>query len=79
MNEGHRKEEGVTHLSRKMFEQGFGRRIGVLQAVHTDRESLQGRKKAAREQVRRLQEPLHFEKKPQLAVAEPVLWGIRGE
>lgn len=44
MKKDHRKEEGVGHLSQKMFEQSFGGRLGVPQAGHTERESLQGRK-----------------------------------
>lgn len=79
MKKDHRKEEGVMHLSQKMFEQSFGEGIGVLQAGPTERErpqgrkptrkkSLQGRKSAASGNVRRLGEPLYFEKTPQLAV-----------
>lgn len=90
MKKDHRKEEGVVHLSQKMFEQSFGEGIGVLQAGPTERErpqgrkptrkkSLQGRKSAASGNVRRLGEPLYFEKTPQLAVIKRAKEGDEGE
>lgn len=90
MKKDHRKEEGVMHLSQKMFEQSFGEGIGVLQAGPTERErpqgrkptrkkSLQGRKSAASGNVRRLGEPLYFEKTPQLAVIKRAKEGDEGE
>lgn len=90
MKKDHRKEEGVMHLSQKMFEQSFGERIGVLQAGPRERErlqgrkptrkkSLQGRKSAASGKVRRLGEPLYFEKKPQLAVIKRAKEGDEDE
>lgn len=54
MKKDHRKEEGVMHLSQKMFEQSFGERIGVLQAGPRERERLQGRKAYREEKVQQV-------------------------